>query len=137
MSVRIAGSMLGGGETSKVASAKLELDGQAFSRISERMQKGLIAMAYGVRERAMFRAPVLTGTLYNTIRVEPPTDDGVEIAAGGKFGTGMDGKTRYVGYAYVREKSNFAHPEKAHYMENALQDVFDSDYQHQYFKGVL
>lgn len=136
MSVEMTGSIVGGGNKTHVASVKFELNEQAFKTMNERMKKGVWAMAYGVRERAMFRAPVLTGALYNTIRVEPMTEDGIEIAAGGLFGTGFDGITRMVSYAYTREMSNNKHPDKAHYMEFGLRDVLESDYQQTYFKGV-
>lgn len=136
MSIEITGSIVGGGNKTQVASVKFDLNEQAFKTMDKRMRDGVWAMAYGVRERAMFRAPVLTGTLYNTIRVEPMTADGIEIAAGGEFGTGFDGITRMVSYAYVREMTNFKHPDRAHYMEHGLRDVLESDYQTKYFKGV-
>ena len=132
----VTGSFVRGGSQNTVAAVRFDLDEATMAKMNKRMRDGIWAMAYGVRERAMFRAPVVTGTLYNTIRVEDWTDDGIEIAAGGKFGTGMDGKTRYVGYAYKREKGPNRHKETEHYMEYGLADIMESDWQNTYFKGV-
>ncbi len=120
---------------SSSATVKFAWDNARVNNLRTGVYKGILKMAFDIQERAMDRAPVLTGDLRSSIRTEAK-DSGasVDIIAGGTIGksTGI-----VVDYAEVREFSNNLHPDTVHYMQNALKDVTSGDYIKKYFGGTV
>lgn len=91
---------------------------------------GLIKMGYDINNRAKAKAPVLTGTLVNSIRVDVTERDqgNVYVLAGGTAGVYK------APYARRREFENNKHPNTKHYMRNAFNEA-TKNYS-KYFKEI-
>jgi len=106
-----------------------KLDQAKLRQIEGNVMKGVKKMGWTIAGQAQRNAPVLTGALVNSIRVEDNNPTTVEVVAGGSY-AGED-----VPYALIRENENKAHPNTTHYMERAFNSV-TKDWQ-KYFKGVV
>lgn len=133
MRINITGTTKGNFQVG-VASVDLSFANHPWSQLSLEMQQGLIAMAKDVQTHAILRAPVDTGALRNSIRVSTPTEEGLEVVAGGGFFAGDDGHTKYIGYAFTRELYNNLHPATRHYMQEGLNDTLRTNYIQRFFK---
>ena len=133
MRINITGTTKGNFQVG-VASIDLAFANHPWSQLSLEMQQGLIAMAKDVQTHAILRAPVKTGALRNSIRVSSPTEDGIEVVAGGGFFAGSDGITKYIGYAYKREQGPNRNPATEHYMQEGLNDTLRTNYIQRFFK---
>lgn len=111
------------------ASVTFKIDQSKIDQIEKNVMAGVKKMGWAIANQAQRNAPVLTGALVNSIRVEDKNPTTVEVIAGGSYGG------RNVPYAALREKVNRAHPNTTHYLERALKSVA-SDWQ-KYFKGVI
>lgn len=127
-----------------IASIDFEWDTRKIKNWEQNFINGLYDMAWDIRNKALFKAPYVTGALRNSIRVERvDQEDGIDIIAGGKasvmdnadFTRGNPG-TRFVDYAWKREQGPNKNPATEHYMENSLSEVMSGDWQQHYFKGV-
>lgn len=80
---------------------------------------GLSKMAYGINNLAKSKAPVLTGTLINSIRVDPTDKSGgiFYVLAGGTAGS------YNVPYAQRREFENNKHPNTKYYMQKSFDEI--------------
>lgn len=114
-----------------VVSTKLSLDKLAIKQINQRAIEGLLDLGYHIASQARRNAPVKTSALRNSIRVEPDHDT-VYIRAGGTVV-----KNKRIDYAYIREKENHLHPDKAHYMEKAEQFYMSGDQWLEFFKETV
>ena len=116
---------------STVGSADISIkwDNAAIADIEKRTAQGLIAMGYDVARNARNRAPVLTGALKSSIRIETSRMSSytVYVRAGGIGG---------VRYARRREFENKLHPLTRHYMSNGLKDTTSGNWE-RFFKGRI
>ena len=106
----------------------VRIDQTALGQVKSKVFKCMLPMAYDIASANRRHAPVLTGALVNSIRVEI-TNPGSEIeviAGGGR-----------VPYALRRNFENFAHPWTKHYMENGMADVCSGNWLNTYFKGRI
>lgn len=110
-------------------SVSFRIDQSKLNQIERNIMQGVKKMGWDIATQAQRNAPVLTGALVNSIRVEDNNPTTVEVVAGGKYG-GRD-----VPYALRREYENKAHPSTTHYLERAFNSV-TKDWQ-KYFKGVI
>lgn len=111
------------------ATVTFKIDQSKLNQIEQNIMVGVKKMGWAIANQAQRNAPVLTGALVNSIRVEDKNPTTVEVIAGGKYG-GRD-----VPYALIRENVNKAHPSTTHYLERAFDSVV-KDWQ-KYFKGVV
>lgn len=132
MKISITGTTKGNFQVG-VASIDLVFANHPWSQLSLEMQQGLIAMAKDIQGNAIMHAPVKTGALRNSIRTENPTEDGIEVVAGGGFFAGSDGITKYIGYAYKREQGPNRNPATEHYMQQGLDDTLRTNYIKRFF----
>ncbi len=111
------------------ASFRIKWDNAAINDIERRTAQGLIAMAADVATHARNRAPVLTGALKSSIRVDGSKLSSyvVYVRAGGVGG---------IKYARRREYENKAHPWTKHYMSNGLKDTTSGNWQ-RFFTGRI
>lgn len=98
------------------ASYKFSWNQSTLNRLRINATHRLLKLAYQINNKAKSNAPVLTGALVNSIRVDEAGDNTVYVIAGGKaFG-------KSVPYAELREYVNNAHPNTRYYMKRAFQD---------------
>lgn len=109
-------------------SYSFKLDHAKLNKVQNNVMAGVKKMGWDIASQAQRNAPVLTGTLVNSIRVEDTSKTTVEVIAGGKYGG------RNVPYALLRENVNRSHPSTTHYLERAFKSI-TKDWQ-KYFKGV-
>lgn len=120
-----------------VVSASFKLDGHKFAEMGQKMREGLFAMGFDIAAQARRNAPVVSGALRNSIRVDPSDDGVVYIRAGGTVT--QDRKTgtkKRIDYAMLREKGPNRNPATEHYMENAYNLIASGDYMTKYFGGI-
>lgn len=114
-----------------VASVSFKLDNKTLAEIPQRAREGLFAMGYDIAAQARRNAPVVTGALRNSIRVEAEAYD-IYIRAGG---TVINNKR--IDYAMKREQGPNRNPATEHYMENAKRMIMTGDYMQKYFGGTI
>lgn len=112
------------------ATYTFKLNHATVGKVEKNAVLGLSQMAYDINNRAKSKAPVLTGALVLSIRVdESDKQNGTfYVLAGGTAG-GSD-----VPYARRREFENPKHPNTTHYMQNSFNEV-TKNYAN-YFKGI-
>lgn len=108
---------------------RIKWDNHAIADIEKRTAQGLIAMGYDVAKNARNRAPVLTGALKSSIRIDTSKMSSytVYVRAGGIGG---------VKYARRREFENKLHPQTKHYMSNGLKDTTSGSWE-RFFQGRI
>lgn len=111
------------------SSVRVKMNPAAFADVERRAFTRMITMAYDIKSANARRAPVLTGALRNSIRVEVREPD-IEVIAGGNTA----GKS--VPYGRIREFINNAHPNTRHYMEYGMLDIVTGDWVGKYFRGL-
>lgn len=114
-----------------VASVSFKLDNKTLAEIPQKAREGLFAMGYDIAAQARRNAPVVTGALRNSIRVEAEAYD-IYIRAGG---TVVNNKR--IDYAMKREQGPNRNPATEHYMENAKRMIMTGDYMQKYFGGTI
>lgn len=114
-----------------VASVSFKLDNKTLAEIPQRAREGLFAMGYDIAAQARRNAPVVTGALRNSIRVEAEAYD-IYIRAGG---TVVNNKR--IDYAMKREQGPNRNPATEHYMENAKRMIMTGDFMQKYFGGTI
>ena len=113
-----------------------------LARMHTKFMAGIVDMAMDIRNKAVNRAPYVTGALRNSIRPENMSKDGIDIIAGGISAPvfapnkGFKGN-RFVDYADLRERGPNRNPATEHYMQRSLEEVMAGDWQQRYFKGVI
>lgn len=113
-----------------VVETQLKMDKLALKDMGQSMMLGMFKLAGAIAQKARANAPVLTGALRNSIRIEEDGYD-VYIRAGG---TVVGNKT--IDYAYKREMENRLHPNTTHYMKRANDSEMSGDWQ-KYFREEL
>lgn len=114
-----------------LVSVKVSWDDSKISLANRNAVQGLFRMGFDMASQARRNAPYLTGALRSTIRVQPTTDNEVEVIAGGNY----SGKV--VNYAWIREQGPNRNPATEHYMENAQKQIMSGDYLKKYFGDIL
>lgn len=109
-------------------SYSFKLNQAKLDKVQSNILAGVKKMGWDIARQAQRNAPVLTGALVNSIRVEDTNKTVVKVIAGGKYGG------RNVPYALLRENVNRSHPSTTHYLERAFKSI-TKDWQ-KYFKGV-
>ena len=112
------------------ASVALQWDDAAINLMNTKAVKGLFTMGFDIAAQARRNAPVVTGALRNSIRVQETGTNTVEVIAGGTYA----GKK--VDYAWKREKGPNRDPATEHYMENAKNSIMVGDYMQKYFGDI-
>lgn len=133
-------------KSATVASVKIKWSKPVLAEFNKARVRGVWRMAYDIAAKARGRAPVWSGALRNSIRVEElPEGNGVQIIAGGAASVGTMPTTsraivRFVNYAAKREVGPNRNPATEHYMRGAQEDIMSGQWVKQYFgnltKGV-
>lgn len=111
------------------ASATMTWYPQAVEAVRRQFGAGLVKMGYAISNRAKSNAPVLTGALRNSIRVEEEGTNTVVVRAGGHVGVFN------IDYAEIREFHNRKHPATRYYMTRAFNETVSGDIS-RYFREV-
>lgn len=120
-----------------VASIDLKWDEKTISKFNMNAVKAIWSLGFEIAASARAIAPVVTGALRNSIRVEELDDeDGIRVIAGGASSKGSNGIIRFIDYAAKREIGPNRNPATEHYMQKAQQNVMSRDWVKKYFKGV-
>lgn len=125
-----------------VAGVDFTWDKMKLKSMRTKFMAGIVDMAMDIRNKAINRAPYVTGALRNSIRPENMSEDGIDIIAGGIsspiFAANKSFKgNRFVNYADIRERGPNRNPATEHYMQRSLEEVMAGDWQQRYFKGVI
>lgn len=125
-----------------VAGVSFTWDRTKLESMHDKFLAGIVDMAMDIRNKAINRAPYVTGALRNSIRTENMSEDGIDIIAGGIsspiFAMNKSFKgNRFVNYADIRERGPNRNPATEHYMQRSLEEVMAGDWQQRYFKGVI
>ena len=115
----------------KTVNVTLQWDNSVLNLMNTKAVRGLFHMGFDIAAQARRNAPVVTGALRNTIRVQDTSENTVEVIAGGTYG----GKK--VDYAWKREQGPNRNPATEHYMENAKNSVMVGDYMKKYFGDII
>lgn len=129
-----------------VAGVDFQWNKRKIKGYEQKFIQGLINMGFDIRNKAVGKAPWVTGALRNSIRVDHKQvfDNGiVEVIAGGTSAP-MDSRDkrytfkglRFVDYAWKREQGPNRNPATEHYMEHSLDEVMRSNWEQIYFGGV-
>lgn len=129
-----------------VAGVDFQWNKRKIKGYEQKFIQGLINMGFDIRNKAVGKAPWVTGALRNSIRLDHTQafNNGiVEVIAGG-ISAPMDSRDkrltfkglRFVDYAWKREKGPNRRPETEHYMERSLDEVMRSNWEQIYFGGV-
>lgn len=129
-----------------VAGVDFQWNKRKIKGYEQKFIQGLINMGFDIRNKAVGKAPWVTGALRNSIRLDHTQafNNGiVEVIAGG-ISAPMDSRDkrltfkghRFVDYAWKREKGPNRRPETEHYMEHSLDEVMRSNWEQIYFGGV-
>lgn len=103
-------------------------NGARVNRLKKDLTKAMVTAAIAVSNDAKRGAPVFTGALVNSIRVDATKEGAVYVLAGGKVG----GKK--IAYAKYREYNNRKNPQTKFYMFKAFKNL-EQNYP-KYFKGL-
>lgn len=114
---------------SEVVSVSFKFSNQALKTMDKKIKEGMFAMGLDMARVARRNAPVLTGALRNSIRVE--TDGNIVYVKAGGIVNG-----HHIDYALKREYENRAHPDTIHYMKRAQEEIMREGFMTKYFKGV-
>lgn len=127
-----------------VKSVQLKWNKTAERQINQARIEATFNLGYDIAAKARWRAPVWSGALRNSIRVEPiPSEKGVQVIAGGMVSRGVNPKTRrpierFIDYAAKRERgpNKPKVPPSEHYMENAMKDILKGDWIKKYYGHI-
>ena len=125
-----------------VKSVKLKWNKSAVRQIDQARVEATFNLGYDIAAKARWRAPVWSGALRNSIRVEPiPSGKGVQVIAGGMVARGVNPKTkrpieRFIDYAAKRERGPNRNPATEHYMENAMKETLKGDWIKKYYGHI-
>lgn len=119
-----------------VKSVDISWNHRELTRINNNVMRNLFKMAFQIGNQARANAPVVTGALRNSIRIETNGNE-IWIIAGGESANGtMPGTgqriTRFVDYAAKVER----HSSSPHYMQRAQEQIMSGDWVAKYFKGA-
>lgn len=108
-----------------VASVKIKIDKNKFKAIEKLFKQDTVMMAADIAKKARSNAPVLTGNLQSSIRIEE-REGAIVIVAGGSWNWNVP-------YALRQE---YEHKTKKHYMLNAKNSVMSGNWLQKYYGGV-
>lgn len=125
-----------------VKAVEFKWNDQEIAKWPVRMKQGVFRMAFKIAGVARDKAPYVTGALSNSIHTDTTSEENaVFVIAGGpsymsKAPANTRQITRVVKYAAKREKGPNRNPATEHYMENALKDVMQGDWETTYFGDI-
>ena len=120
-----------------VKSVQLKWNKTAEQQISRARIDATFNLGYDIAAKARENAPVVSGALRNSIRVEPiAADKGIQVIAGGASSRIANGIVRFVNYAAKRERGPNRNPATEHYMENAMKDILKGDWIKKYYGHI-
>lgn len=125
-----------------VKAVEFKWNDQEIAKWPVRMKQGALRMAFKIASVARERAPYVTGALSNSIHTDTTSEENaIFVIAGGPSYMSRPPRnarqiTRVVDYAAKREKGPNRDPTSEHYMENALKDVMQGDWQTEYFGDI-
>lgn len=125
-----------------VKAVEFKWNDQEIAKWPVRMKQGVFRMAFKIAAVARERAPYVTGALSNSIHTDTSSEENsVFVIAGGPSYMSRPPAntrqiTRVVDYAAKREKGPNRNPATEHYMENALKDVMQGDWEQKYFGDI-
>lgn len=125
-----------------VAGVTFTWDKMKLEKVRTKFLAGIVDMAMDIRNKAIHKAPYVTGALRNSIRPENMSEDGIDIIAGGIASPIFTPNKSFAGnrmvdYADIRERGPNRNPATEHYMQRSLEEVMSGDWQQRYFKGVI
>lgn len=125
-----------------VKAVEFKWNDQEIAKWPIRLRQGALRMAFKIASVARERAPYVTGALSNSIHTDTTSEENaIFVIAGGPSYMSRPPRnarqiTRVVDYAAKREKGPNRDPTSEHYMENALKDVMQGDWQTEYFGDI-
>lgn len=120
-----------------VKSVKLKWNKTAEQQISRARIDATFNLGYDIAAKARANAPVVSGALRNSIRVETIAGDkGIQVIAGGASSKIANGIVRFVNYAAKRERGPNRNPATEHYMENAMKETLKGDWLKKYYGHI-
>ena len=120
-----------------VKSVKLKWNKTAEGQINRARIDATFNLGYDIAAKARANAPVVSGALRNSIRVETIAGDkGVQVIAGGASSKITNGIVRFVNYAAKRERGPNRNPATEHYMENAMKETLKGDWIKKYYGHI-
>lgn len=125
-----------------VQGVEFKWNNQEIKKWPIRLRQGVFRMAFKIAAVARERAPYVTGALSNSIHTDTTSEENaIFVIAGGPSYMSRPPRnarqiTRVVDYAAKREKGPNRDPTTEHYMENALKDVMQGDWQTEYFGDI-
>lgn len=120
-----------------VKSVKLKWNKTAEQQINRARIDATFNLGYDIAAKARANAPVVSGALRNSIRVETIAGDkGIQVIAGGASSKIANGIVRFVNYAAKRERGPNRNPATEHYMENAMKETLKGDWIKKYYGHI-
>lgn len=120
-----------------VKSVKLKWNKTAEQQINRARIDATFNLGYDIAAKARVNAPVVSGALRNSIRVETIAGDkGIQVIAGGASSKIANGIVRFVNYAAKRERGPNRNPATEHYMENAMKETLKGDWIKKYYGHI-
>ena len=121
-----------------VESVKIKWNKSSIQAINDAFRRRVWSMGYDIAAAARGHAPVVTGALRNSIRVEELDDkSGIQVIAGGAMSIGtVTPIVRFVNYAAKREIGPNRDPATEHYMQQAQNDIIKGNWVEKYFHGL-
>lgn len=105
-----------------MAEVSVKLNRTVIRAISKRFNQGTVIMAGDIARQARFNAPVLTGNLQSSIRVEERKGE-VVVIAGGSWNWNVP---------YAR-RQEYEHKTKKHYMLRAKNTIMSGNWIKKYY----
>ena len=109
-----------------MADVKISLNRAKLRAIQTKFMGDTVIMAGKIAEQARSNAPVLTGNLQTSIRVEEGGKTTILVKAGGSWSWNVP-------YAKYQE---FNHPTKSGYLRNARKTVMSGNWVKKYYGGL-
>ena len=120
-----------------VKSVKLKWNKTAEQQINRARIDATFNLGYDSAAKARANAPVVSGALRHSIRVETIAGDkGIQVIAGGASSKIANGIVRFVNYAAKRERGPNRNPATEHYMENAMKETLKGDWIKKYYGHI-
>lgn len=108
-----------------MAGVTIRLNQGKLKSIQQQFKARTVIMAGDIARQARFNAPVLTGNLQSSIRVEEEKSE-IVVKAGGSWNWNVP---------YAR-RQEYEHKTKAHYMQRAKQRIMSGNWEKKYYGGL-
>lgn len=108
-----------------MSNVRVKLNSAAFKAIQRRFNRDTVVMAGDIATKARSNAPVLTGNLQSSIRVEERRGE-IVVVAGGSWNYNVP---------YAR-RQEYEHKTKKHYMLRAKNSIMSGNWIKKYYGGL-